>query len=99
MLLCGFEHLVAEVVKFLELARLAVGLKLLEHVVHVLDLHLCNGVVQECRVLGSEVSALEAAMGEYGVGESTIVTMDAQEEITTQTGVVRVVPAWKWLLD
>lgn len=46
-----------------------------------------------------EVSALEAAMGEYGVGESTIVTMDAQEEITTQTGVVRIVPAWKWLLD
>lgn len=46
-----------------------------------------------------EVSALEAAMGKYGVGESTIVTMDTQEEITTQIGAVHVVPAWKWLLD
>lgn len=46
-----------------------------------------------------ELSALEAAMRKYGIGESTIVTMDAEETVKTEAGVVRVVPAWKWLLD
>lgn len=45
-----------------------------------------------------EVSALETAMGKHGLNESTIVTMDTQEEITTATGIIHVVPAWKWLL-
>ena len=46
-----------------------------------------------------EVSALEAAMEKYGIDEATIVTMDSEETITTRSGRIQVVPAWKWLLD
>ena len=46
-----------------------------------------------------ELSALEAAMEKYGVGESTIATKDSEETVTMKTGTVRVIPAWKWLLD
>ena len=38
-------------------------------------------------------------MFRYGIDESVIVTMDAEETIETQPGIVRVVPAWKWLID
>lgn len=38
-------------------------------------------------------------MFKYGIDESVIVTMDAEETIETQSGIVRVVPAWKWLID
>lgn len=46
-----------------------------------------------------ELSALEVAMEKYRVGESTVVTMDSEETVTMKSGTVRVVPAWKWLLD
>ena len=46
-----------------------------------------------------EVSALEAAMEKYGIGESAIVTVDTEETVEVESGVVHVVPAWKWLLD
>lgn len=45
-----------------------------------------------------ELSALEAAMEKYGIEESTIVTMDAEEVVDTGAGIVNVVPAWKWLI-
>ena len=45
-----------------------------------------------------ELSALEAAMKKFGLGESTVVTMDTEERVETASGVVNVVPAWKWLL-
>ena len=46
-----------------------------------------------------EVRALEAAMPLYGVDESWIVTMDESETIEIEAGIIRVVPAWSWLLD
>lgn len=46
-----------------------------------------------------ELAALEAAMEKYGVRESTVVTMDSEETVGMSSGTVRVVPAWKWLLD
>ena len=46
-----------------------------------------------------ELSAVEAAMEKYGINEATIVTMDSEETVEMESGVVRVVPAWKWLLD
>lgn len=64
-----------------------------------------ESLVQVCVALDSpktkqrEVSALEAAMTKYGIAESTIVTMDTQEDIETPAGIVHVIPAWKWLLD
>ena len=46
-----------------------------------------------------EASALEAAMEKYGVDDSVIVTADAEQTIEVDSGVIKVVPAWKWLLD
>ena len=50
------------------------------------------------KTLQREVSALTAAMFKYGINESVIVTMDTEETIETQSGIVRVVTAWKWLI-
>lgn len=44
-------------------------------------------------------SALAAGMFKYGIDESVIVTMDTEETIETPSGTIRVVPAWKWLID
>ena len=51
------------------------------------------------RTRARELGALEAAMGKYGITESTVVTMDSEETIMTGSGVINVLPAWKWLLD
>lgn len=51
------------------------------------------------KTLQREVSALTAAMFKYGIEESVIVTMDTEEAIETPSGAIRVVPAWKWLID
>lgn len=45
-----------------------------------------------------ELSALEAAMAKYGIAESAVVTMDAEETVETSSGAINIVPAWKWLL-
>lgn len=45
-----------------------------------------------------EVRALEAAMGEIGLREGTIVTMHDAEELGVEGGVIHVVPAWAWVL-
>ena len=45
-----------------------------------------------------EIAALDASMAQFDLGESAIVTMDEQTDISCEHGVVRVVPAWKWLL-
>lgn len=45
-----------------------------------------------------ELLALDAAMERFGLGESTIVTLDEEGVFERAAGLVRVVPAWKWLL-
>ena len=45
-----------------------------------------------------EISALQAAMEKYGIDESVIITMDTEEAVETESGIIHVVPAWKWLL-
>lgn len=46
-----------------------------------------------------EIDALEAAMKRFGSADSIIVTMDEEGgEAPTSSGVVRMVPAWKYLL-
>lgn len=45
-----------------------------------------------------EVQALEDAMRETGLRESTIVTMYQSETIAVDGGVIHVVPAWAWML-
>ncbi len=46
-----------------------------------------------------EVSALQEAMGRFGNNVGTIVTIDEEEDIKVEEGSIRVVPAWKWLLE
>ena len=45
-----------------------------------------------------EIKALDAAMAQFDIEESTIVTMDEQADIPCKNGVVHAVPAWRWLL-
>jgi hypothetical protein len=46
-----------------------------------------------------EVGALTEAKIETGVGEADIVTSHEEETIDTDAGAIRVVPAWRWLLQ
>jgi len=46
-----------------------------------------------------ELDALAEAMPERGVSESLLVTLDEEREEETEGGRVRVVPAWRWLLE
>lgn len=45
-----------------------------------------------------EVRALVDAMRETGLRESIIVTMHDSEDVTVDSGVIHVVPAWAWML-
>jgi predicted AAA+ superfamily ATPase len=46
-----------------------------------------------------EVKGLRAAMKEFGITTSWIITFDETKEIEVQEGIIKVVPAWQWLLD
>ena len=45
-----------------------------------------------------ELRALEASMRAGSIDRATIVTLGESETITTDIGIVQVVPAWSWLL-
>jgi predicted AAA+ superfamily ATPase len=61
--------------------------------------------VQACATLADpgtrarEVEALAEAMAETGLAEADIVTLHDGDRIETRAGTVRVVPAWRWLLE
>lgn len=61
-------------------------------------------LVQSCwsladdRTLQREVAALREAMERMGLEEGTVVTESEERRLDVPEGVVRVVPAWKWLL-
>ncbi len=46
-----------------------------------------------------EVRALTTAMQETGIKAATIVSLDTEEQIETDTGIIDVVPAWLWALQ
>lgn len=62
-------------------------------------------LVQVCESLADprtrnrETSALKEAMEELGVKTGTIVTRNEQERIDPDNGAIKVVPAWRFLLD
>ena len=62
-------------------------------------------LTQVCAELGAEntrkreLRAVGEAMAEMGVSEATLVTVREEEEVRLASGLVRVVPAWRWLLD
>ncbi len=64
-----------------------------------------SALVQVCATLGDaktrerELRALASAMEHLGLRESTIVTLGEPESLKTASGHVRVVPAWRWLLE
>lgn len=62
-------------------------------------------LVQVCASLADpdtrtrELRALTAAMTELSVPAATLVTLHDDETVRVEAGVVRVVPAWRWLLQ
>ena len=55
--------------------------------------------IESEKTLAREVSALREAMKRFGVHESWVVTFDEEQRLSFPEGAVRVVPAWRWLLD
>lgn len=62
-------------------------------------------LVQVCETLAQpdtrkrEITALQEAMQECQIGNATIVTRDSDETVETADGVIRVIPAWRYLLE
>lgn len=62
-------------------------------------------LVQVCETLAStdtrkrEVTALQEAMHERQLEVATIVTRNEEETIRTEDGVIRVIPAWRYLIE
>ena len=46
-----------------------------------------------------EVKALTTTMQETGIKSATIVSLDTEEQIATDAGVIDVAPAWLWALQ
>jgi len=46
-----------------------------------------------------EISALSVAMDELGLESCTIVTRNEEEELTVDTGTIKVLPIWRFLLN
>ncbi|MFA5993926.1 MAG: ATP-binding protein [Parcubacteria group bacterium] len=45
-----------------------------------------------------ELAGLTEAMQKYDLKEGFVITMDQEENIKNKTGVIRIIPVWKWLL-
>lgn len=64
-----------------------------------------NMLVQVCESLADpqtrkrEVTALSESMVELGVKSGSIVTRSEDEEINTNSGIIHVIPIWRFLLD
>lgn len=62
-------------------------------------------IVQVCQSLSDpqtkkrETVALIEAMTELKIDRSFIITRDEEENIQTESGLIKVIPAWKWLLE
>jgi len=54
--------------------------------------------IADAKTRQREVRALEAAMTERKLAQSTLVTLDEEDRIDTVCGPINVVPAWRWLL-
>jgi len=48
---------------------------------------------------GREIRALEEAMAETGLGFGVIITMQEEETIESEFGIIQLVPAWLWVLN
>jgi hypothetical protein len=63
-----------------------------------------NELVQVCETLANpatrqrEINALQVAMSELNLTEGSIVTKSEEESVTTEAGIILIVPVWKFLL-
>lgn len=57
----------------------------------------CLALTEENR--RRELAGLTAAMTRFGLKQGLIITHRQQEDIKTDAGTVRIVPAWKWCLE
>jgi predicted AAA+ superfamily ATPase len=55
--------------------------------------------VQATETRTRELGALAEAMAETGAERATIVTLADREHVSTESGEVRIVPAWEWALE
>lgn len=64
-----------------------------------------TALIQVCLDLGREstrkreVSALQEAMARFGKAEAAIITLEEEGEVPVPEGLIRITPAWKWLLE
>jgi len=64
-----------------------------------------RALVQVCesmadtRTRARETGALQEAMGELDIHDSVIVTLEDEDELNTESGTVRIIPAWRFLLE
>jgi predicted AAA+ superfamily ATPase len=54
--------------------------------------------IADAKTRQRELRALVALMTERKLSRGTLVTLDEEERIDTEGGLVEVVPAWRWLL-
>ena len=62
------------------------------------DLVQVSADIGDSKTKKREISSLESAMKQFQAKESWLVTIDEEEEMETGTGIIHIVPAWKWLL-
>jgi len=53
----------------------------------------------DAKIRKREIKALEQAMTERGLKESIIVTRHEQDRVETESGVIYIIPVWRFLLD
>ncbi|MBN1879377.1 ATP-binding protein [bacterium] len=60
-------------------------------------IQVCLALTEENR--RRELAGLTAVMTRFGLKQGLIVTHRQEEDIKTDAGTVRIVPAWKWCLE
>jgi len=61
--------------------------------------------IQVCYTFSSEknqkreISGLFDALNAYNLPSGLIITDDTEEELVTDNKTIKIIPAWKWLLD
>lgn len=55
--------------------------------------------IKNTETANREVKGLRTAMKEFGIVQGWIITFDETQEIEVQEGLIKVIPAWQWLLN
>ncbi len=55
--------------------------------------------MQDKKTAEREINALSEAMEECGAAEASIVTFNTEKHLDTNSGLIHIIPAWKWALS